>query len=116
MRLVEILQTAAPFLALFAALLTASERRLVDRLRRAGAVADASALALSDLRPLTRWRLARLRRGGAVRAADRERFYLDEAAYQALRRARRRRVLTIAALLAAALALLWLRQSAAGSP
>jgi hypothetical protein len=115
MRLVEILQAAAPFCALFAALITASERRLVRRLRRDGAVDGASAIALPALRPLTRWRLARLRRGGAVRAADAGSFYLDETAYRSLRRSRRRRVLAIAALLGGALTLLWLARSAGGS-
>ena len=110
MRLVEVAQALAPFFAMFAALAAGTDRRIARRLRQAAALDPARAVDLPALRPLWRWRLARLASAGAVRSVGGERYYLDESAYSSLRRVRRIRGLSILAVLVVALLLLWLAQ------
>jgi hypothetical protein len=55
--------------------------------------------------PLTRFRLGRLERAGAVRQTETGLRYLDAAGFENYRRARRRRALTIVAVVLPLLAL-----------
>jgi hypothetical protein len=67
------------------------ERRIVHALRDQGATSQDRAASLVAHRPGGRMALKRLIRGGAVREID-DRYWLDEAAYAAMREARRMRV------------------------
>lgn len=103
----EILRVVASVGWVLAVALLATERRLIRRLRRAAAVSPATAVRLPVRSPITRFRLARLRRAEAVVAAGPERFYLDAAGYGRYRRARRRRALTVLAVALPLIVLLW---------
>ena len=96
----------APALAILVAVaLRRAERRLVARLRAAGATSAERAIALEPLRAVSAFRLRRMARRGAVRRAAAGHYYLDEPGYAAYRQARRRRAMAvIGAALAAALA------------
>jgi hypothetical protein len=67
------------------------ERRIVHALRDQGATSQDRAASLVAHRPGGRMALKRLIHGGAVREID-DRYWLDEAAYAAMREARRMRV------------------------
>ena len=80
-------------------------RRIVDALRGAGAVSAAAAVPPGRLGDVRFHMLARLQAGGVVRATPDGLLYLDEAAWVASVRARRRVAMvmgTIAALVVAA--------------
>jgi hypothetical protein len=103
----EVLRVIASVGWVLAVALLATERRLIRRLRRAAAVSPATAVRLQVRSPITRFRLARLRRAEAVVAAGPERFYLDPAGYGRYRRARRRRALTVLAVALPLIVVLW---------
>jgi hypothetical protein len=75
-----------------AALVIAAERQVVERLRLVGAVREADAIPLDNLRPLEARRLQRLLDVGAVRKTGDGRYWLDEVKL-AGRQRRRRRIL-----------------------
>ena len=75
-----------------------AERRVLEALRKAGAVAPGSAVDLPDMRRLEAFRLRRLLDAGVVHEADLGRYYLDERAYRAFRNERRIRVIGLAAI------------------
>ncbi len=87
-----------------------AERRLVRRLREAGALSAGSAVPLGYLRPLERRRLRRLLASGAVQQAG-DAYWLDETRYAARRGSRLPRLVTALLVVAvvAALALLTTR-------
>lgn len=66
----------------------AAERRLIRRLRDAGATSPLRAYALGDLRWVQRRRLRRLLRVGAIREAHPGAYFLDESVYAEHRRVR----------------------------
>ena len=66
-----------------------AERRLVDRLRSAGALTPAHAVPIISDAPPDRRRLARLVRAGAVHETPHG-YWLEEAAYEAHRENRKR--------------------------
>ena len=76
----------------FAAVLLAGERRMVNRLRSAGAVTPDRARTLEELGIGRGVILRRLRERAVVRQAGPDRFYLDEPSWEAVRRSRRRAV------------------------
>jgi hypothetical protein len=101
---------------LFAIAMIAAERRIIRRLNRHGAADPASAVPLEVRWPLTRFRLARLQKAGAVVSAGAERYYLSAAGYSSYRQVRRRRVLTVLAIaLPLILTLFWLTMPARAS-
>jgi hypothetical protein len=90
--------------------LVASERRLLRRLRAAAAVSPETATSLPPFRsPVTRFRMARLQKSGAVVAAGDGRFYLDAAAYARYRRARQQRAFKVIAVASSVMLFLWWR-------
>lgn len=83
------------------------ERRLVEHLRSAGAVAASSATAIPDQSWMGSRVVRRLRNAGAIREAGGG-FYLDEAAYAAFRARRMRMMaLIVAPLTVAAIFVVW---------
>lgn len=103
----EILRLTGGLLWLAAFSLVASERRIVRRLRRSRAVDSASAASLSVWSPLIRLRLAWLLRSGAVVGTATGRYYLDDEAFARYRRRRKRRALTVLAVMLPLLGLVW---------
>lgn len=99
------LKLLAPLPALAAALILATDRRIVSRLRRLHATDAATATALAPPGPLGGMRLRRLIGAGAVRQCAAG-YFLDEAGYATWRRRRRTRALTILFLILAVLATL----------
>jgi hypothetical protein len=98
MRTVEWLQVLGATAAALASAVMAIEQRLIRDLERRGADSPSGAVEPPRLRRLSRWRLARLEKHGAVRGAGGATIYLDREAYRDLRRVRRRRA--VAAVLA----------------
>ena len=87
-----ILQLIATLLGALATVVMSLEQRFVRDLRRREATSAESAVTIGEPGLITRWRMRRLARAGALRETGSGAVYLDEAAYRALRR---RRVLTV---------------------
>ena len=75
-----------------AAVLLAKERRMVNRLRAAGAVSRERARTLEELGIARGVVLRRLRERAVIREAPGDHFYLDEESWAAVRRSRRRAI------------------------
>ncbi len=101
MRLVELVQAAAAVLGVLASTFMVLEKRLVRRFRRAGASSPETAIDLPPLSFLSRWRLSRLESTNAVVSVDHQRRYLDEEAYEPLRKQRAVRGVTLVVLVLA---------------
>jgi len=65
------------------------DRKIVQRLRKAGATSTTRAIHLDPMTPFQRRRLLRLERHGVVRMGAPERWFLDEEAWVGLQRTRR---------------------------
>lgn len=79
-----------------------AEKRLVEALRDAGAFSAEAAIALQHGRFMQHGALRRLLRHGAIHEVQHERYWLDESAYQTLRKHRQGRIgLIVLGLLAA---------------
>ncbi len=102
MRTIEVLQVLAALLGAFFSVVMAMEQRLVKRLRQTDATSAERAIELGSIRPLTRWRLASLKKAGAVRIVDSGAVFLHEESFRALRK---RRVITAVAGVTLAVAL-----------
>lgn len=76
----------------FATVLLGKERRMVSRLRTAGAVNPQQARTLEELGISRGLVLRRLRERAVIRQAGPDRFYLDEPSWEAVRRSRRRAI------------------------
>jgi len=76
-------------LMVIAAAMRGTDRKLVRRLRAAGATAPAGATPLPDLHGLASWRLERLMGWGVIRRVEDGRYFLDEAGF----RNRRKKIL-----------------------
>jgi hypothetical protein len=74
------------------AVLMGQERRMVGRLRAAGAVSREQARTLEELGITRGVILRRLRERAVIRQAAPDRFYLDEESWAAVRRSRRRAI------------------------
>ena len=94
MRTVELLQVFGSVAGALFSALAAIEQGLLRRLRAAGATSAERAVHLPGLRPLTRWRLARLEKAEAVKVLDSGAVFIDEESFHRLRR---RRILTAVA-------------------
>lgn len=113
----EILQLTGTIASILAGAMVATDRRLIRRLRGADAVSPETAIPIPARWLLVRLRLARLRGSGAVVESGSDRFYLDVAGYEAYRRARRRRAITLLAVLLPLILVVWwmsVRTAAAG--
>ncbi len=74
------------------AIILAKERRMVGRLRAAGAVSPEQGRTLEELDITQGVILRRLRERAVIRQAGPDRFYLDEPSWEAVRRGRRRAI------------------------
>ena len=79
------------FPTILAALILATDRKIVRRLRGAGAINAAHAIELDPPGPVGRARLRRMLLVGAVRETGATRYYIDENNFRAWRVARRKR-------------------------
>ena len=79
-----------------AAAIVLKERKIVDAFRRSGVTSPAEARSLAELALYESWVVHRLMDRAILRQAEPGKYYLDEDAWQAFRRARGR-FLTIAA-------------------
>jgi hypothetical protein len=94
------------------AVILAKERRMVARVRAAGAIDHDHARTLEQLGIKPGVILRRLRERAVIRQAEAGHFYLDEESWTAVRRQRRRAVSVIVAIaLAIAFALLFTRRA-----
>ena len=74
------------------AVILARKRRMVNRLKAAGAVSPQQARTLEELGITSGVILRRLRERAVVRKAGPDRYYLDEPSWDAVRRSRRRAI------------------------
>lgn len=88
--------------------ITAAERRLMRRLRAAGARSAATAQPLPELRMIEARRLEHLKDAGAIREAEPGRYWVDDEAYAAYRGDRRALALALMVLSVGAVLLLTL--------
>jgi hypothetical protein len=88
----------APLGPLIAAAIVGTDRKIIAHLRSAGAVTPERATPLKLRRPLAGWRTRRLVAAGALRNPSPDRYYLVEEGWQAYGRIRRRRGLTMVAI------------------
>ena len=95
-----------------AAVIAASQRRIVRQLSEAGATSPAGAISFDAERGIDRRQLQHLIRHGVVHEAGPGAYWVDEAAWAALRRKRVGFVLVALTALAAAVVVLWLFQQA----
>ena len=86
--------------AAVAAVIAAREREVVSAFRDVGATALVSAVTLDQVGVDRNVGFRRLRRHEVIREATPGRYYLDEGVWTAVRRTRRRLVLTLFAILA----------------
>lgn len=85
-----------------------TDRKIVKRLRQAGATSTTRAIHLDPLTPFQRRRLLRLERHGVVRMGAPERWFLDEQAWIGLQRSRRwSAVAAISLMVVTIVALVW---------
>jgi hypothetical protein len=98
------------------AVILARERRMVARMRAAGAIDQGHARTLAELGIKRGVILRRLRERAVIRQAQPDHFYLDEESWNVVRRQRRRAVSVIVAIaMALALALIFTRRAHAQS-
>jgi hypothetical protein len=94
------------FPAVLAALILATDKKIVRRLRAAGATTAAHAVEFDPPGPIGYARLRRMLSVGAVHETGASRYYLDENGYQAWRAVRRKRALAVLAVMAVVIAML----------
>jgi hypothetical protein len=107
MRGTDLLSLVAGLAWILALALIAAERRIVRRLRRAGALTPENAIPIAPRSALTRFRLGRLLRSGAVVTAPGGLYYLDPAAFALYRGRRRRRAFILISSALAIGAIFW---------
>lgn len=89
------LRLLGPAGMLVAIAIVRTDRRMVRRLRDAGALSPERAVPVASGNALRRWRLARLVGGGALRREAGDCYYVDEEGWRAYRRRRRVRVAVV---------------------
>ena len=94
------------FPTVMAALILATDRKIVRRLRTAGATDAAHAIELDPPGPVGPARLRRMIAAGAVHEAGAHRYFLDEAGFRAWRASRRKRAMVVVAIMLAVIAML----------
>jgi hypothetical protein len=92
------------FPAVLAALILATDKKIVRRLRAAGAINAAHAVEFDPPGPIGPARLRRMLSVGAVRDTGANRYYLDEAGYRAWRAVRQKRALMVLAIMVVVIA------------
>ena len=101
-----IVPVAGQFPTILAALILATDRKIVRRLRAAGAINATHAIDFDPPGPVGRARLRRMLSVGAVRETGANRYYLDENNFRAWRVVRRKRALAILAIMVVLTAIL----------
>ena len=110
MRAVELVRALAPWLAGIAAFLLMSRRRVIRIFEQADATSEARAIAAAPGPPLGAWWLKRLEQSGVVISTAAGTRWLKQDAWQTYRAVRRRRALTVVAVMIGLLVLyLWSR-------
>lgn len=94
------------FPTIMAAVILATDKKIVRRLREAGATAPGLAVELDPPGPVGPARLRRMVSVGAVRETSSKRYYLDEQGYRAWRGVRRKRALVIFGIMICVIAVL----------
>jgi hypothetical protein len=94
------------FPTILAAVILATDRKIVRRLRAAGAINATHAIEFHPPGPVGRARLRRMLSVGAVRETDANRYYLDENNFRAWRVVRRRRALAVVGIMVVLIAIL----------
>lgn len=94
------------FPTILAALILATDRKIVRRLRAAGAMNAAHAIEFDPPGLVGRARLRRMLSVGAVRETGASRYYLDENNFRAWRVVRRKRALAVVAIMVVLIAML----------
>lgn len=101
----SVLSGVGAFPAVMAALILATDRKIVGRLRAAGATSPTHAVAFDPPGLVGRARLRRMLSTGAVREAGTG-YYLDETGYVRWRSGRRKRALSLLAIMVAVIGML----------
>ena len=108
MRAVDIVRMLAPVFGATAALLLVTRRRLIRSFEQADATSAARAIAVTPSPPLGAWWLKRLEQSGVIVSTAAGTRWLNHDAWESYRAVRRRRGLSIVALLLGLLLLfLW---------
>ena len=93
------LRALSPFFLVIAVLILTTDRRIIRALREVQATSPDGGVPLQPRNAIWRWRLRRLLGHGAVALVEgTDLMYLDETKWQAFRAWRRRRALTILAI------------------
>ena len=96
-----------PLGPVLAAAILRTDRRIVRRLRRASATEPARAVAFGNPNALVAWRLRRLLGAGALAMPVSGSYFIVEPGWRAYRARRRRRALTMLAIVAAIFLVYW---------
>ena len=107
--MLQYIQAVALLPMAFAARIRRIERRTIARLRDAGANLGERAILLEEGGPVTQFVYRRLATAGVLISAKNDRYYLDEAAYDAFRGRRRQRALVLIGALLVILLVMFLR-------
>jgi len=91
----ENIQLVTALLGVIASIIAAIESRLIKRMVKAEATSPESAIELSSLGSISRWKLNRLQKIKAIGVTSHSKYYLDESHYKKLRTKRRKIVLSI---------------------
>ena len=85
-----------------------TDRRILRKLRNAGATEPAHAVTFGDPHALLAWRLRRLLDAGAVAMSAPGSYVIVESGWRAYRARRRRRILTVLAIVIPAFLVFWM--------
>jgi hypothetical protein len=105
----ELLRVVAGVFVLLRLAILATDRRIVRRLKGAGAMSAGSSVPVQSRRPLWQWRLRALSARGIVGRTPTG-YFVNEPRYEAERRGRRIRAFAVFAILLAGLAAYWAAQ------
>lgn len=103
MRAIDVVRILGPSLGLIAAVVLAARKRIFDRLKAAGATGPDAAQPIAGTGLTGFWR-RKLLAAGVLRAASGDRYWLHYDTWRAYQSARKRRALTIVAVVGTAAA------------
>ena len=88
MRSVEIIALLGALVGAFFSVIASLEQRLIKRIKSISAHSENESKELSELRPITKWRLSRLQKLKVIVKADNGEYNFDEKAYKNLNKKR----------------------------
>ena len=88
MRLVEIIALLGALVGAFFTVIASLEQRLIKRIRSISAHSENESKELSELRPITKWRLSQLQKSKVIVKADNGEYNFDEDTYKNLNKKR----------------------------